>query len=159
MKYFNDISSLESLRRHYNELAKQYHPDINHAPDAVRVMQDINAEYAAACEWLKRHDSENLNCYSNTDPAQYPEVIGKVIFLNDITIEICGSWVWLTGQTWLHAAQLKEAGFFFSRSKKAWYWSDNIRAKHYRGHYSLKEIREKFGAQNVEAQQMELLFN
>lgn len=159
MQYFKNISTLEELRRQYNNLAKKYHPDINKHADTVRIMQDINAEYAAAVKWLQNHDSEHLNCYNKIDPAAYPEIISKIIGLTELTIEICGSWVWLTGKTWLYTTQLKAAGFKFSRSKKAWYWSDNIRAKHYRGHYSLKEIREKFGAQNVETQQMELLFN
>lgn len=53
MQYFKNISTIEQLRKSYNTLAKQYHPDINHSPDAVRIMQDINAEYAAAFKWLQ----------------------------------------------------------------------------------------------------------
>lgn len=159
MQYFKNIPSIEQLRKAYNTLAKQYHPDINHAADAVRIMQDINTEYAAAFKWLQNHDSEHLNCYDKIDPAAYPEVISKIISLTELTIEICGSWVWLTGKTRLYAEQLKTAGFKFSRSKKAWYWSDTIKSAHFRGRYSLNQIREKFGAQNVETQQMELLFN
>lgn len=159
MQYFKNISTIEQLRKSYNALAKQYHPDINHSPDAIRIMQDINAEYAAAFKWLQNHDSEHLNCYDKIDPAAYPEIISKIIGLTELTIEICGSWVWLTGKTWLYAEQLKAAGFKFSRSKKAWYWPDTIKGAHFRGRYSLNQIREKFGAQNVETQQMELLFN
>lgn len=159
MKYFKDFSNLEQLRKQYNGLAKKYHPDINHAPDAVRIMQEINAEYALAIQWLKNHDSEHLNCYEGTDPAAYPEIISKIISLTELTIEICGSWVWLTGKTWLYVDQLKNAGFRFSRSKKAWYWADSIKKAHFRGRYSLNQIREKFGTQEVETQQMELLFN
>ena len=73
-------------------------------------MQDINAEYAAAFKWLQNHDSEHLNCYDKIDPAAYPEIISKIIGLTELTIEICGSWVWLTGKTWLYAEQLKAAG-------------------------------------------------
>lgn len=154
MQYFKNISTIEQLRKSYNVLAKQYHPDINHSPDAVRIMQDINAEYAAAFKWLQNHDSEHLNCYDKIDPAAYPEIISKIIGLTELTIEICGSWVWLTGKTWLYAEQLKSAGFKFSRSKKAWYWSDTIKGAHFRGRYSLNQIREKFGAQNIETQQI-----
>lgn len=68
MQYFKNISTIEQLRKSYNTLAKQYHPDINHSPDAVRIMQDINAEYAAAFKWLQNHDSEHLNCYDKIDP-------------------------------------------------------------------------------------------
>lgn len=113
MQYFKNISTIEQLRKSYNTLAKQYHPDINHSPDAVRIMQDINAEYAAAFKWLQNHDSEHLNCYDKIDPAAYPEIISKIIGLTELTIEICGSWVWLTGKTWLYAEQLKAAGFKF----------------------------------------------
>jgi hypothetical protein len=40
----------EQLRKHYQKMAKQYHPDLNHAPEATARMQEINAAY----EYLKR---------------------------------------------------------------------------------------------------------
>lgn len=63
MQYFKNISTIEQLRKSYNALAKQYHPDINHTPDAVRIMQDINAEYEQA-----QIDFENfVNAQNITD--------------------------------------------------------------------------------------------
>lgn len=39
----------DQLRKHYQKMAKMYHPDLNHAPDATARMQEINAAY----EYLK----------------------------------------------------------------------------------------------------------
>lgn len=159
MKYFKNLNTVEEVRKTYKELALKYHPDINKAADACRIMQEINAEYMQAVKYAQNHDSEHLNCYEGTDPTIYPEIISKIITFSNLNIEICGSWVWLTGSTWLYAAQLKEYGFKFSRSKKAWYWSDKLKSAKFRGMYSLKQIREKFGQAEVETQQLNLLFN
>jgi len=40
----------------------------------------------------------------------------------DITIEICGSWIWLSGDTRKYRKQFKETGFFYTYKKKMWYW-------------------------------------
>lgn len=42
MKWFNDVRTVEELRKQYRELLKQYHPDNG---GNVSVMQEINVEY------------------------------------------------------------------------------------------------------------------
>ena len=43
MKYFNNVSTLEDLRRQYKELLKKYHPD--NPQSSTEACQEINAEY------------------------------------------------------------------------------------------------------------------
>lgn len=43
MKYFNNVNTLEELRKQYKELLKKYHPD--NPNGSTKATQEINAEY------------------------------------------------------------------------------------------------------------------
>lgn len=43
MKYFNNVNTLEELRKQYKELLKMYHPD--NPNGSTKATQEINAEY------------------------------------------------------------------------------------------------------------------
>lgn len=150
-KYFNNLETIEEIRKAYNKLAFQYHPDLNKSADACRIMQEINAEYQQAIKAVKSGESLKDN-FDAEKAAQYPEIINKIINMQGLNIDICGSWVWLTGKTFLYCEQLKALNFRFSRSKKAWYWN-NSKTRRLRGMYSLKEIYEKYGKIAVETEE------
>ncbi len=76
------------------------------------------------------------------------EVIKKVSDLN-LTIEICGNWVWLHGDTRPHKDILKTSGFKWAPKKKLWYWRPAEYRSFSRGKFSMNEIREKHGSQRV----------
>lgn len=116
-------------------------------------MQEINAEYQQAIKAVKSGESLK-DTFDAEKAANYPEIIKNIINLQGVKIDICGSWVWLTGKTWLYAEQLKTLNFRFSRSKKAWYWNNTKDAgRRLRGMYSLKEIYEKYGKIAVETEE------
>jgi hypothetical protein len=39
-----------------------------------------------------------------------------------LEVELCGLWVWVTGDTKPHKEELKAAGFKWSPNKTAWYY-------------------------------------
>lgn len=100
-KYFNNVSTLEELRKQYKELLKQYHPDNN---GDVTIMQEINAEYDILFKLLKdKHNrsetesNDNKSDYNNMkydfeEDIKLRNILNKIIKFSDITIEVCGSW-------------------------------------------------------------------
>lgn len=54
--------------------------------------------------------------------------------LKDVKFEVIGveNWVWASGNTKTHAAELKRAGFLFSGRKQAWYWKPEGSSSQYR---------------------------
>lgn len=50
------------------------------------------------------------------------EALNAVFDLPGLVIEICGSWVWITGNTREHMDALKDVGFKWASKKKAWYF-------------------------------------
>ena len=68
MKYFNNVETLEELRKQYKELLKKYHPDNG---GNVSDMQEVNAEYDELFKVLKnKHESKTENG-SKTNAYKY----------------------------------------------------------------------------------------
>ena len=55
MRYFNNVNTLEELRKQYKELLKKYHPD--NPNGSTEATQEVNAEYDNLFKVLKdRHE-------------------------------------------------------------------------------------------------------
>jgi len=146
MKWFNGCQTLEEVKATYKKLAKQYHPDLG--GDTV-TMQEINKEYAfASAKAIKGANlSEEETEHEILSSEAYREAIEKIIHLDDITIELVGYWIWVTGDTYPVRAVLKGAGFFFASKKLAWYFRTAEYKVSKGGEKSLDEIRDKYGSE------------
>lgn len=107
MKWFNNPETLEDLKKQYKKLAFQNHPDRG---GKTSDMQEINAEYEALFSRLKdTHKNAEGEFYTartaTTETAtEFMDIIEKLIHMEGIEIEVCGSWVWVTGDTRPHSA-------------------------------------------------------
>lgn len=82
------------------------------------------------------------------------EALNKIIHCPGITIEICGAWVWVGGDTRPVKDVLKEAGYFWASKKKMWYFRPPEWASANRyGEWTIEAIREKFDSEEVKTQQ------
>ena len=152
MKWFTNPQTLEELKKQYKRLAMKHHPDIG---GNVTDMQEINAEYDKLFEILKyTHQAADGKTYTaekeTTETAEeFKKIINRIINLQNITIEICGTWIWITGDTYEHRNVLKELKFRFSKSKSAWYYNNDGYRKNHSKIYSLDEIRGLYGSETV----------
>ncbi|MCP5115282.1 MAG: J domain-containing protein, partial [bacterium] len=72
--------------------------------------------------------------------------LASIIDLVGLDIEICGAWVWVTGETFAHKDTLKAVCFKFAGKKKAWYFRpENWKSKS-RGDTTLDDIRDLYGS-------------
>jgi len=146
MKWFDDCQTLEEVKAKYKKLAKQYHPDLG---GDTATMQQINREYQYAVAKtvkganLSEEETENEILSSEA----YRNAIEKIIHLDGITVELIFKWIWCTGQTYIHRATLKEAGFMFAPKKLAWYFRTEEYKVSKGGKKSLDEIRSKYGSE------------
>lgn len=109
----------QDLRSAYLQACKQYHPDVN--PNGLELMKLINLAY----EFLTKHTGKWSYKSANSKPSiidDISEIFDKIKRFNGIEAEVCGIFLWLSGETWRYKKQLKECGFRWSHNKFAWYW-------------------------------------
>lgn len=150
--FFKDCKTLEDVKETYRKLCKQHHPD--NGGDA-EVFKKVTSQYTKAFERLKtfRRGKEGAIYTKETDekPEEFMNAINSIIHLQDINIEVCGTWVWVSGNTKECHSVLKNAGYMFAGKKKMWFWHSKSEAKSpYRGHTPMNRIRAMYGSQKVE---------
>lgn len=147
MKFFANCATLDELKKEYRRLAMIHHPD--HGGDTA-TMQAINGEYSEAFARLKnQHNAAADEAHQTTEtPEEFITIISQLLRFPGLIVELCGSWLWITGETYAIKDQLKAAGCRWSSSKKAWYWHHPEEGhRWHKGTATMSDIRTKYGSQ------------
>lgn len=145
--FFDGCKTLNELKAEYRRLAMENHPDMG---GDVETMQKINAEHDEAFKRLQdAWNVENPDKKSTETPEEFREVLAKLFKLPGIVIELCGCWLWISGETKKNASALKAAGCKWSANKKMWYWRHWYDGMYFgKGHtpFSMNAIRATYGS-------------
>ncbi|MCM1237711.1 MAG: J domain-containing protein [Ruminococcus flavefaciens] len=155
MKWFQNIETLKDLRKVYRRLVITYHPDNGGSEDVIK---EINSEYDILFKRMK-NDFEQKDIYKNaTDKqkqsydwqkdTQIREVIMQLAKFKDISVEIIGTWIWIS-DCYEYRKELKELGFRWAREKKRWYIHFDDYYKFGSKPASMSYIRAKYGSMKV----------
>ena len=125
MKYFTNVRTLEELRKEYKRLVKQYHPDNGGDTETIK---EINAEYDKMFKILENGSA------------------------NKKDFEICGTWIWISGNTYKVKEELKAAGFKWCSNKKMWSWHFGVYARKGNKKTDMEYIRNKYGSQIIKSE-------
>lgn len=151
-KYFRAAwdTPIEEAKRQYHKLVMEHHPDRGGSEEA---MKRVNAEW----DYLQKHNY-NIHQAANgavyTDEQQdvpdevtqrFAKIVSTLIGMEGVGIEICGSFIWLSGETYPWKEQLKELGFRWSRKKRMWYLAPSKR-HHRSSDWSMDQIRARHGS-------------
>ena len=83
-------------------------------------------------------------------PEEYASIIEALMGMDGVNIEIIGSWIWCTGNTMQHHEAIKSLGFWWSKSKKAWYYTGSANTKpRRRGRYNMDGLRNHWGTTQI----------
>ena len=145
--YFNNPKTLEELKKQYRELAMKHHPDMVGGSDEA--MKAVNAEYDRLFPKLKNvhqnKDGETYERETAETPEYFKDLISELMSMDNIIVEIIGSFVWVTGNTRPNKDRLKALNFKWHMKKSAWYLAPEDYRKRSRKNYELDEIREMYG--------------
>lgn len=157
-KYFTSCKTAEELKQDYKKLARELHPDCN-KEDTTAEFQRMQAEFETAWEKLKdihvNSDGETYTKETSETAAQYMDIINKLMTIPGIVIELCGSWLWVTGETYAAKSVLKELHFKWSKKKSAWYFHFEPYRKKGKKERSMEDIRNMYGSERFQTHTME----
>ena len=107
MSYFTNCKTAEELKKAYRTWAKKLHPDLGGNAEEFKQMQN---EYEKMWERLKNvHQNAQGETYTKeTDetPQEFIHIINVLITLVGVEVEICGKWIWVSGNTKAHKETL-----------------------------------------------------
>ena len=139
-RYFHNVNCIEELKKQYFALAKLYHSDITGGSDDA--MKAINAEYSDLFKVYKDiHKSIKENA-----PEDFINIIRALLNLG-LSVELCGRWLWITGDTKAVKEDLKKLGCRWSANKKAWSWHyPEDGSRNHKKAWDFNKIRNTYGS-------------
>lgn len=152
MKYFTNCKTAEALKKEYRKLAKQLHPDLGGNEEEFKAMQN---KFEKMWKHLKNiHTNSEGKTYTKETteaPQEFIHIIDVLTNLKGIEVEICGSWIWVSGNTREHKEVLKNLKFRYAPKKQSWYYHTEPYRKKSKRELTLDEIRDIFGSHQYKA--------
>ena len=159
--HFSECRTMEEAQKLYRALIFQIHPDRRppeETAQATRETQELNAEFADYCAHFANYSAKARQKAAHAEgkksAADYHDIDELTGILREkilaalnlgLDVELCGLWVWVTGNTKPHKEELKALSFKWANEKKAWYFagvpSFNRKTR------TLDEIRAMLGSQ------------
>ena len=157
MKYFKNVKDVKELKKAYFKFVKMYHTDNGgNKEDFV----EMKAEYEKIIKenlFSETQEDEKAEKNNEEKMQKFADIIDKIVILNGLEIEIIGDWIWVGGNSYPHKDQLKELKFFFSRSKKKWYFNGEDKKSRRRSNMSMDEIKNKYGYTKVKNKSVKMI--
>ena len=150
LKLSGSVTKAE-VKKAYKKACSIYHPDKGGSKE---MMQAVNDAYQTLKDFEGDLESTQIE-YGDL----LNEALNAVLSLDGLEIEVCGAWVWVTGETKEHKDALGKngAGFKWAKKKKAWYFRPEDWASKSRGNWSMDKIRDTHGSHVVKQQQKQRL--
>jgi curved DNA-binding protein CbpA len=146
--YFVDCTTIDQVKEVYRQLAKKYHPDINSSGEEE--MKNINSQYDEIINNLKDTTSNKKTESQVYEAEMFKNIISKIIHIEDIEIEICNWFLWISGNTKEHKEIFKQLGFKWASKKKQWYYKPDWYFSRNRNEWDMNTIRNKYGSIKID---------
>ena len=146
IKEFSEVTGINEAKKVYKTLAKKLHPDVGGSEEEFKILNSVYNDFI-----------ENKIYFSNDFKIDLDleKIISQILHFENITIELVGSWIWLSGDTKEIKDKLKELGFKWASKKKMWYYGEMKGKSH--GEKSIDEIKDKYGSKTFKKKENEKL--
>ncbi len=149
--YFKSCKTKQEAKQLFRTLAKKYHPDAETGDHDTMVA--IIAEYEEVIKTLpstpqEKPQFETDEHYNLHVSAEMQEILSNISHL-PITIDIIGTWLWISGDTRPYKAYLTAYNFLWCPKKKMYQW--HIDRGSHKGHkpMDIDSIKDKYGSTTV----------
>lgn len=135
----------EAIKTAYKRASIKYHPDRN--PAGAEMMKAVNAAF----DMLKDMASATGTTEEGESWAdlgdELNEILNELATMAGLVIEVCGCWVWISGDTLTHKDAIKALGCMWASKKKMWYFRPaGKRGSKRGGSWEMDKIRENYGS-------------
>jgi len=135
---FIGIEGINAAKKIYKILARKLHPDVGGSTEMFKILSEVYTN-------ILENGTNFLN--DSAFDLEIEKIISQILHYEDITIEVIGSWIWLTGNTKPIKEVLKELNFKYASKKMMWFYGEmkgrNPKQK------SMEDIKAKYGCQTV----------
>ena len=139
---FREVTGINEAKKVYKTLAKKLHPDVGGSEEEFKI---LNSVYTDLIEH-KIYFSNDIKI-----DIELEKIISLILHFENITIELVGSWVWVSGDTKEIKEKLKEIGFKWASKKKMWYFGE-MKSKNPTPK-SMEEIKSKYGSETLKTKE------
>jgi hypothetical protein len=145
LRYFAHCKTLDAVKAEYKKLAQQWLVYGDNPGDAT-LFDAIEQEYLLISQRPKfKQMAEEVQ----QEFIGFPNIVKSLVKLG-LDLEMCGSWLWISGDTISCKEELKEMGLRYSPNKKMWYYRPVWSRSNNSSPTSLDYIRRKYGSDTVE---------
>lgn len=152
--YFEGVKTLEELKKAFIRLMKENHPDKGGKAEVCVAIQD---EFAKVSEMLAAGISPESKEKELSEELM--NVISALSGIVGIEIELCGTWLWISGNTKENRELLKALKCRWSPNKGQWYFREEKQGgrRWRKGSIDMEEIRFKYGSEKVHGERRQTL--
>ena len=142
LREFKGVEGINEAKKIYKKLAKKLHPDVGGSEEEFKILNSVYTD-------LIEHKIYFSNDFKID--VELEKIISLILHFENITIELVGSWVWVSGDTREIKEKLKELGFKWASKKKMWFYGEmkgrNPQEK------SMEEIKSKYGSETLKTKE------
>ena len=133
---FKNVTGINEAKKIYKTMAKKLHPDVGGSDEEFKILNNVYNDFIEHKIYFSTESKVDL---------ELEKIISQILHFENITIELVGSWIWISGDTKEIKEKLKELNFKWASKKKMWYYGEmkgrNPKQK------SMDEIKSKYGSQ------------
>lgn len=151
MLYFEGLEDEKGIKLRYKELAKLHHPDRG---GCVETMKAINLQYEKVITGAYQRAGKSITEIEELlkKDAVLLSKLYEILSYEEINVEVCGKWIWVTGNTKPIKDILKAANFRWASNKCSWFWRSEEDKSFNRKKMTLEEIRNAHGSKTINKQ-------
>ena len=155
-KYFEQCSTLDEAKALYKKLAFMLHPDKGGDTAEFQEMQNQFEKFTPKSEKFKG-EFENFNA------EHFKDIIEKLMQIRNIEFEICGSFIWLSGETKANKEEIKaiKSESFkpaqWHSKKLMWFFAPSDYRRFSGKTFEMDDIRRKYGSERFEREKEKLV--
>ena len=135
-----------SHKKIFKKLARELHPDVGGSEEEFKILKNVYDDIIEHKIYFSNESKFDL---------ELEKIISKILHFENITIEVVGSWIWLSGETKAIKNNLKDLSFKWASKKKMWYYGE-MKGKN-PNQKSMEEIKSKYGCTTLKSKQKKKL--